>query len=35
MNINLKLKIIEKCGSQAEFSMLVKEDETVISRVIS
>jgi len=35
MNKNLKLKIIEKFGSQAEFSTIVNEDESVISRVIN
>ena len=34
MNKSLKLKIIEKFGSQAEFSMAVKEDESAISRVL-
>jgi transcriptional regulator with XRE-family HTH domain len=34
MNKFLKLKIIEKFGSQAEFSMVVKEDESTISRVL-
>ena len=34
MNKFLKLKIIERFGSQAEFSMAVNQDESVISRVI-
>lgn len=34
MNKFLKLKIIEKFGTQAEFSMAVKEDESTISRVL-
>ena len=34
MNKKLKFKIIEVFGSQAEFSMRVTEDESVISRVI-
>ena len=34
MNKFLKLKIIEQFGSQAEFSMAVKEDESTISRVL-
>ncbi|MCP4623164.1 MAG: XRE family transcriptional regulator [bacterium] len=34
MNKKLKLKIVEKFGSQAEFSIRVPEDESMISRVI-
>ena len=34
MNRKLKTIIYEKFGSQAEFSMVVKEDESTISRVI-
>jgi len=34
VNKKLKLKIVERFGSQAEFSTRVAEDETVISRVI-
>jgi hypothetical protein len=34
MNRKLKAKIIEKFGSQAEFSMKVPEDESIISRVV-
>jgi hypothetical protein len=34
MNKILRFKIIEKFGSQAEFSMAVKEDESTISRVL-
>jgi hypothetical protein len=33
-NLNLLNKIQERFGSQAEFSMNIPEDETVISRVI-
>ena len=34
MNLKLRAKILEKFGSQAEFSMAVKEDESTISRII-
>jgi hypothetical protein len=34
MNIKMKMLIIEKFGSQANFSMIVNEDESAISRVI-
>ena len=34
MNTKLRLKIVERFGSQAEFSTQIPEDETVISRVI-
>jgi len=34
MNKKLRLKIIERFGSQAEFSTHIPEDETVISRVV-
>ena len=34
MNRQLKLKIVERFGSQAKFSMAVKEDESTISRVL-
>jgi hypothetical protein len=35
MNNKLKFKIIEKFGSQAEFSSVVDEDESAISRIIN
>jgi len=34
MNRILKARIIEKYGTQADFSQAVKTDETVISRVV-
>jgi plasmid maintenance system antidote protein VapI len=34
MNRKLKAIIYEKFGSQAEFSMVVEEDESAISRII-
>ena len=34
MNTKLKLKIIEKYGSQAEFSTIVGEDESLVSRIV-
>jgi len=34
MNIKLKLKIIEKFGSQADFAGFISEHEALISRVI-
>ena len=34
MNLKLKAMIIKKFGSQAEFSMVIKKDESTISRVI-
>lgn len=34
MNRKLKVAIIEKFGSQADFSMVIEDDESVISRVI-
>jgi len=34
MNKKLKVLIFERFGSQAEFSMAIKEDESTISRVI-
>jgi ribosome-binding protein aMBF1 (putative translation factor) len=34
MNKRLKLKIIEMFGSQADFAQAIKEDESVVSRII-
>jgi transcriptional regulator with XRE-family HTH domain len=34
MNKKLKAMIVKRFGSQAEFSMAIKEDESTISRVI-
>ena len=34
MNVKLKLKIIEKYGSQADFAQALKINETAISRII-
>lgn len=34
MNLKLKFRILEKYGSQARFSQVVKERETYISRAI-
>jgi len=34
MNKKLKLKIIEKFGSQADFAQKVEVDESVVSRVV-
>jgi len=34
MNKSLKLKIIEKFDTQADFAQVVNEDESIISRVI-
>ncbi|MBU4186117.1 MAG: helix-turn-helix domain-containing protein [Proteobacteria bacterium] len=34
MNLELKAMVIKKFGSQAEFSMVINEDESTISRVI-
>ena len=35
MNKKLKLRIIEIYGSQAEFSMRVPDEESIISRIIN
>ena len=34
MNLRLKIKIIEKFGSQADFAMKMKVDESVVSRIV-
>ena len=34
MNLKLKIKILEKFGSQADFAQKLNIDETVISRIV-
>jgi hypothetical protein len=34
VNLILKAKIIEKFGTQADFAIAVKDDETLVSRVV-
>jgi transcriptional regulator with XRE-family HTH domain len=34
MNKRLKARIIERYGTQADFSVAIKTDETIVSRVI-
>lgn len=34
MNLKLKIKIIENFGTQADFAQEIKEDETLVSRVV-